>query len=89
MRSRSGSLKPDRGSPDSVRVAPAVWDTKCRVNVAGPASDARMKTSTSATTAKRDAAPTVQPSFKPAPSAFELSRSGRDHHKFGRSNPDT
>jgi hypothetical protein len=34
-----------------VRVAPTVWDTKYRVNVAGPASDARMKTSTSATTA--------------------------------------
>ena len=71
-----------------VRGAPTVWDTEKRVNVAGPASDARMKTSTSATMAKRDAAPTVQPSFKPAPSAFEMSRSERDHHKFGRSDPD-
>jgi len=54
------------------------------VNVAGPASDARMKTSTRATTAIRDAAPTVQPSFRPALSAFDLNRLEQDHHKSGR-----
>jgi hypothetical protein len=78
-----------RGSAHLVQVDTTVWDTEWRVNVAGPASDARMKTSTSATTATRVAAPTVQPSFKPAPGAFEMSRSGRDHHKSGRSDPDS
>jgi len=66
------------------QVDTTVWDTGNRVNVAGPASDARMKTSTRATTAIRDAAPTVQPSFRPALSAFVPNRLEQDHHKSGR-----
>jgi len=66
------------------QVDTTVWDTDRRVNVAEPASDARMKTSTSATTAIRDAAPTVQPSFRPALSAFDPNLLEQDHHKSGR-----
>ena len=59
----------------------------CRVAGPIPGSDTRMKTSTSATTATRGAAPTVQPSFSQAPRGFTASRSGRDHNKLGRSYP--
>src|ERR1700759_2532093 len=86
-RSRSGSARLRNGSAHLVRPGTSIGDTGNRVNVAGPASDARMKTSTRATTAIRDAAPTVQPSFRPALSAFDPNRLEQDHHKPGKSDP--
>ncbi|MCV7234325.1 transposase family protein [Mycobacterium branderi] len=53
-----------RGRPRTGRMG--YWSTgERRRTGSGPLTDARMKTSTSATTATRDAAPTVQPSFRP------------------------
>ena len=61
----AGSARARTSRTHSLRPGPAVWDTGHWVNVATLASDARMKTQTSATTANRDAAPIVQPSFTP------------------------